>query len=143
MPMAVAVSELSRSRPAAEPSNKPGVLAAVRSLVTKARSSLGRLVSLAFLRVLLIFFVGFAAGVAWLTYGGDVRKAAAGWSPRLAWIAPAATPASTSRERLKATSSALTAVRQSLDKLATEVDKLQEQDVGDQRSASRRGSQRR
>jgi hypothetical protein len=143
MPMAVAVSELSRSRPAAEPSDKPGVLAAVRSGVAKARLSLGKLVSLAFLRVLLIFLVGFAAGVAWQSHGGDVRKAAAGWSPRLAWIAPAATPSSTSRERLRATSSALTAVRQSLDKLATEVDKLQEQDVGDQRSGSRRGSQRR
>jgi hypothetical protein len=143
MPMAVAVSELSRSRPAAEPSDKPGVLAAVQSGIAKARSSLGKLVSLAFLRVLLIFLVGFAAGVAWQSYGGDVRKAAAVWSPRLAWIAPAATPSSTSRERLRATSGALTAVRQSLDKLATEVDKLQEQDVGDQRSGSRRGSQRR
>ena len=136
----MAISELSRSRPAAAPSNKPGVLAAVRSLVTKARLSLGRLVSLAFSRALIFFVVGFAAGIAWQSYGNDVRKTVAGWSPRLAWVAPAATSAGTSRERLRATSSALTAVRQSLDKLATEVDRLQEQDVG---SASRRGSQRR
>jgi adenylosuccinate lyase len=134
----MAISELSRSRPAAEPSNKPGVLAAGRSLVTRARLSLGKLVSLAFLRVLLIFLVGFAAGGAWQSYGNDARKAVAGWSPRLAWVAPAAASASTSRDRLRATSSALTAVRQSLDKLATEVDRLQDQDVG-----SRRGSQRR
>ena len=136
----MAISELSRSRPAAAPSNKPGVLAAVRSLVTKARLSLGRLVSLAFSRALIFFVVGFAAGIAWQSYGNDVRKTVAGWSPHLAWVAPAATSANTSRERLRATSSALTAVRQSLDKLATEVDRLQEQDVG---SGSRRGSQRR
>jgi hypothetical protein len=137
------VSEFSRSRPATESSNKPRLLAAVGSLVTKARLSLGKLVSFVFSRVLIIFLVGFAAGIAWQSYGGDVRKAVAGWSPRLAWVAPAATPAGGSRERLKATSVALTAVRQSLDKLATEVDKLQEQDVGDQRSGSRRASQHR
>jgi adenylosuccinate lyase len=136
----MAVSELSRSRPVGASSNQPGVLGAVRSLVTKVRSSLGKLVSLAFLRVLLIFVVGFAAGVAWQSYGNDARKTVAGWSPRLAWAAPAATTASTSRDRLRATSLALTSVRQSLNKLATEVDKLQDQDVG---SASRRGSQRR
>jgi hypothetical protein len=111
-------------------------------LVTKALSPLGKLVSLAFLRVLLIFLVGFAAGVAWQSYGNEARKTVAGWSPRLAWVAPAATAAGASRDRLRATSLALTSVRQSLDKLATEVDKLQEQDVGDQRSA-RRASQRR
>jgi hypothetical protein len=143
--MPMTVSEFSRSRPATESSNKPRLLAAIGSLVTKARLSLGKLVSFVFSRVLIIFLVGFAAGIAWQSYGGNVRKAVAGWSPRLAWVAPAATPASagTSRERLKATSVALTAVRQSLDKLATEVDKLQEQDVGDQRSGSRRASQRR
>jgi hypothetical protein len=139
------VSEFSRSRPATESSNRPRVLAAIGSLITKARLSLGKLVSFIFSRVLIIFLVGFAAGIAWQSYGGNARKAVAGWSPRLAWVAPAATPASTStsRERVRATSVALTAVRQSLEKLATEVDKLQDQDVGDQRSGSRRGSQRR
>jgi hypothetical protein len=141
--MPMTVSELSRSRPATERSNKPGVVAAARGLVTKARVLLGRLVSFVFSRVLVIFLVGFAAGVAWQSYGNNARKTVAGWSPRLAWVAPAATSASTSRERLRATSLALTSVRQSLDKLATEVDKLQEPDVGDQRTASRRASQRR
>jgi hypothetical protein len=137
------VSELSRSRPATEPSKKSRLLAAAQSLSTKASSLLGKLASLAFFRVLVIFVVGFAAGIAWQSYGGDARKAIAGWSPHLAWLAPAATSASASRERLKATSHALTAVRQSVDKLATEVDKLQEQGLGDQRPGSRRGSQRR
>jgi uncharacterized protein YjbI with pentapeptide repeats len=40
----------------------------------------------------LIFLVGFAAGIAWLSYGGAARKAIASWSPRLAWVAPAACP---------------------------------------------------
>jgi hypothetical protein len=110
---------------------------------TKARSSLGKLVSFVFTRALLIFVVGFAAGMAWQTYGGGVRKAIAGWSPRLAWVAPAAAPADNSHERLKATSLALAAVRQSVDKLATEVDRLQDQGAGEQRSGSRRGSSRR
>jgi hypothetical protein len=145
----MSVSELSRSRPAAEPSNsKKGLFAAIGSLFSKVRSGLGRLVSGAFIRVLLILIIGFAAGMAWQTYGGLVRKAVAGWSPHLAWVAPAATPADNSHERLKATSLALAAVRQSVDKLVTEVDRLQEQTPGDQRSAgdqrsgSRRGQRR-
>ena len=139
----MSVSELSRGRPATEPSHKPGLLAAIGSAFTKLRSLLGKLVSLIFKRALLIFVIGFAAGVAWQAYGSDMRKAVAGWSPRLAWIAPAGAAAENSRERLKATSVALAAVRQSVDKLATEVDRLQDVGVSDQRSGSRRGSQRR
>jgi hypothetical protein len=136
----MSVSELSRSRPAAEPSYAPGLFAAIQSVFTKLGSSLGKLVRSAFTRALLIFVIGFAAGMAWLTYGSDVRKAVAGWSPHLAWVAPAAAPAENSRERFKATSVALAAVRNSVDKLATEVDKLQDQGAGDQRPAgSRRG----
>jgi hypothetical protein len=139
----MSVSELSRSRPATEPSRRPALLAAIGSVFTKLRSSLGKLVSFVFTRALLIFLIGFAAGMAWQTYGGDIRKAAAGWSPRLAWVAPATAPADNSRERLKAASLALAAVRQSVDKLATEVDRLQDQGASDQRSGSKRGSQRR
>jgi hypothetical protein len=140
----MSVSELSRGRPAAtELSHKPGLLAAIGSVFTKLRLLLGRLVSFLSTRALLIFLIGFAAGIAWMTYGGVIRQAVAGWSPRLAWIAPAAAPAENSRERLKATSLALAAVRQSVDKLATEVDRLQDVGAGDQRSGSKRGSQRR
>jgi len=76
-----------------------------------------------------IFVVGFAAGFAWQSYGGGVKKAIAGWSPRLEWLAPAAPAGTSSSERLKATTLALATARQSLDKLATEISKLQAQDV--------------
>ncbi len=76
------------------------------------------------------------------SYGSDVRKTIANWSPHLAWLAPAAAPAGTSAERLKATSLALAAARQSFDKLTTEISKLQAQDIPDARPGSRRASQR-
>ncbi len=57
------VSELSRSRPAAESSNNSRLRTAVRNMITRPRSWLGKLVSFAFARVLLIFLVGFAAGI--------------------------------------------------------------------------------
>jgi hypothetical protein len=128
-----AVSEFSRSRPAGEPSNKPGLRTTMRNAFMSLSSWPRKLVSFAFARVLLIFAVGFAAGVAWQPYGGAVRKAVASWSPRLAWVAPAAAPGSTSGDRLKATSVALTAVRQSVDKLSAEIGKLQPEDGAPQR----------
>jgi len=126
------VSEFSRSRPAAESSNRSRLRTAARSSITRARSWLGKLVSFAFARVLIIFVVGFAAGMVWQTYGGGVRQAIAGWSRHLAWVAPATTP-SASAERLKATSLALAAVRQSIDKLSAEIGKLQPDDGAPQR----------
>ncbi len=128
------ISELSRSRPAAESSNKPRLRAAIGNLITRARSWLGMLVSFAFARVVLIFVIGFAAGMAWQSYGGAARKTIAEWSPRLAWVAPAPAPASSgSAERLKATSLALASVRQSVDKLSAEISKLQPEDGAPQR----------
>jgi hypothetical protein len=127
MPMSSTVSEFSRNRPAAEPSNKRRLSTTVRNLITKVRSWLGKLVSIALVRVLMIFVIGFAAGAAWQSYGGAARKAVAGWSPRLAWLAPAAAPDGTSPERLKATTLALAAVRQSVDRLSTEITKLEAQ----------------
>jgi len=126
------VSEFSRSRPAAESSNGSRLRSAVRSSITRARSWLGKLVSFAFTRVLIVFVVGFAAGMVWQTHGGGVRQAIAGWSRHLAWVAPATTPG-TSAERLKATSLALAAVRQSIDKLSAEIGKLQPDDGAPQR----------
>jgi hypothetical protein len=81
---------------------------------------------LAFARLVIAFFLGVAATLAWQSYGRASRTAIAGWSPHLGWLAPAATPAGTSPERLKATSVALAAVRQSVDKLTTEIGKLAE-----------------
>ena len=137
-------SESSKGR--TERSNKPSLRARVRTLIVRARLWLGKLVSFPFAfpfaRVLMIFVVGFAAGMAWQSYGSEVRKTIANWSPHLAWLAPAAAPAGTSAERLKATSLALAAARQSFDKLTTEISKLQAQDIPDARPGSRRASQR-
>ena len=135
------LSEFSKDRPATERSNDRPLHRTAWNLITRVRLWLGRLVSFAFARVLVIFVVGFAAGFAWQSYGGEVRKAIASWSPRLGWLAPSA-PAGTSSDRLKATTLALATARQSLDKLATEISKLQAQDIRDARPASRRAGQR-
>ena len=121
------ISELSRSRPATESSSKPRLRATIRNLTTKIRLWLSKPFSFAFARVLVIFLVGFAAGIAWQSYGGGVRKAIAGWSPHLAWLAPAPAPSGGSAERFKAVSLALTSARQSLDKLSTEINRLEVQ----------------
>ncbi len=105
----------------------------MRNLITRVRLWLGKLFSFAFARVLMIFLVGFAAGIAWQSYGGAARKTIAGWSPHLAWVALAPASSSGATERLKATSLALTSVRQSVDKLASEIGKLQPEDAAPQR----------
>jgi len=124
------LSDLSKGRAAAEPSNRPPRHRMVRNLITTARLWLVNLVSSAAVRVLMIFFVGFSVGVVWQAYGAEARKAIAGWSPHLAWVAPADAPGSTSADRFKAMSLALTTARQSLDRLATEIGKAQAQDIG-------------
>jgi hypothetical protein len=122
------VSDFSRTRPTAEPSSKPRLRTIMRNLITRVRLWLSKLVSFTFARVLMIFLLGFAAGIAWQSYGGEVRKVIAGWSPRLAWVAPTAASSGGSAERLKATSLALGSLRLSVDKLASEIGKLQEED---------------
>jgi hypothetical protein len=124
------LSDLSKGRAAAEPSNRPPRFRIARNLLATAWLRLVRLVSSAVARVLVIFLVGFAAGGAWQSYGGEARKAIAGWSPHLAWVAPADAPGGTSADRFKAMSLALTTARQSLDRLATEISKAQAQDIG-------------
>jgi hypothetical protein len=130
MPMnsSLASADFSKGRPAAERSNKLRLPATIRNLITRIRLWLGKLFSLAFARVLTIFLLGFAASIAWQSYGGGVRKTIAGWSPHLAWLAPVPAPSGGSAERFKAVSLALTSARQSLDKLSTEISKLPAQD---------------
>src|SRR5258706_11341348 len=72
--MPMTISELSRSRPAAESSSKPRLRATIGSLITRVRLWLSKPFSFAFARVLMIFLVGFAAGIAWQSYGGGGRK---------------------------------------------------------------------
>jgi hypothetical protein len=100
---------------------------AIPNLITRIRLWLGKLFSLAFARVLMIFLVGFAAGIAWQSYGGAARKTIASSSPYLAWLAPAPAPSGGSAERFKAVSLALTSARQSLDKVSTEINRLEVQ----------------
>jgi hypothetical protein len=96
-------------------------------------------------RYLIAFFIGVAAVLVWQSYGGAAREAIARWSPLLGWLAPPAASvaqaapaasAGASPDQLKATSLALAAVRQSVDKLATEMGKLQAQGTPDKTSAS-------
>jgi len=129
------VSDISRGRVSTERSNKPSLRTRVSNLITRARLWVGRLLSFAFARVLLIFVVGFAAGLAWQSYGGAARKAIAGWSPRLSWLAPAGGGASA--ERIKAMSLAVSTARQSLDKLSTEISRLEAQADVPRRRATR------
>ena len=136
---ASSISEFAKGRP--ERSTKMS-FRAIPNLIVRVRLWLGKLVSFAFARVLMIFVVGFAAGVAWQSYGGEARKTIASWSPHLAWLATAPASAGTSAERLKATSLALAEARQSFDKLTTAISKLQAQDIRDARPASRRAGQR-
>jgi len=80
----------------------------------------------------MIFVVGFVAGIAWQSYGGAMRKTIAGWSTHLAWLAPPA--ASASYDRMRAD---LVAARQSLDKLSSDISRLEAQsgDVPRRRAA--------
>ena len=96
------------------------------NLIVRARLWLGKLVSFPFARVLMIFVIGFAAGVVWQSYGGEARKTIASWSPHLGWLAPPS--ASASSERIKAISLALATARQNIDKVASEINRLPAQD---------------
>jgi|SRR6267154_2013508 hypothetical protein len=60
-----AVSEISKGR--AERSNKPSIRTLVQNMIARVRLGLGKLLSFAFARVLIIFVIGFAAGIAWLS----------------------------------------------------------------------------
>lgn len=125
--MTSSLSEFSKGRQAAEPSTKPPRHRDVRNLITTARLRLGKLFSSPPARVLVIFSLGLAAGIAWQSYGGVARRAIAGWSLHLARLAPPSAPSSTSPDRFKAVSLALATARQSLDKLGTEISKAQAQ----------------
>src|SRR5712671_5690223 len=118
-------SEFSKSGLAAELSTEPPLHPSELSLITRARLRLGKLVPFAFVRFLMIFFVGVAATLAWQSYGGAAREAIASWSPRLGWLAPSAAPASASPDQLVAISRGLAVVRQNVDKLAADITKLE------------------
>jgi hypothetical protein len=112
--------------------SKPGLFSRIGAwfgrLGRGVGKGLGMLVpSMALVRYLIAFGVGIVATLGWQAYGSQARTAVSGWSPRLAWLAPPAAARGASAERIKATSQALAAVHQSVDKLANEVGKLETQ----------------
>jgi len=108
--LTVALSEFSKGRWAAEPSDELPLHPTELNLVTRVWSRLGKLGPLAFARYLIAFFIGVAATLAWQSYRDATRE-----------------------EMITATPASLDLVRQSLDKLAGEITKLQaaEQDILD------------
>jgi hypothetical protein len=131
-------SEFSKSGLAAELSNEPPLHPSELNRITRAMLWLGKIVPLAFIRFLMIFFIGVTATLAWQSYGGTARETIASWSPRLAWLAPPAAPVSTSPDQIVAISRDLAVVRQGVDKLAADITKLQapQQGARDRTSAS-------
>jgi hypothetical protein len=98
------------------------------------RPSLAKRASRAVVRFLIAFCIGIAATLAWQHHGDAAREMIASSSPQLGWLAPQAVPVaqtapdmivpaapadpSPDREELKAISSGLAAVQQSVDQLA-------------------------
>src|SRR6202030_453436 len=95
MPMSssLASADFSKGQRGNGPSTERPLHATVRNLLTRARLWLGKVVSSTFARYLIAFFIGVTATLAWQSYGGAARKAVAGWSPHLGWLAPAGAPA--------------------------------------------------
>jgi hypothetical protein len=96
------------------------------------RRSLGRQVSAALIRFLIVFGIGVAATLTWQSYSNAARRMVAGLFPELGWLAPRTAPAaspapfaSASPDQLAALSHSVAAVRQSVDKLAADITRLQ------------------
>jgi hypothetical protein len=106
----------------------------MQNMIARVRLWLDKLVSLPSARVAMIFVAGFVAGIVWDSYSSPARKAVAGWSPYLSWMAP--TPSS---ERFKSMELALSTARQNLSKLASEMNRLEAQglDAPPQRRSGR------
>ena len=106
------------SRLSLEPSDGP-------PLHPSELNQISKVVPFAFARFLMIFFIGVAATLAWQSYGGAARETIASWSPHFGWLAPPAAPVGASSDQLVAISRGLAVVRQSVDKLAADITKLQ------------------
>jgi hypothetical protein len=114
------------SRLSLKPSDDPPLHPSELNRITSARLWLRKAAApFAFARFLMIFFIGVAATLAWQAYGGAAREAIASWSPHFGWLAPPAAPAGASPDQFAAISRGLAVVRQSVDKLAADVTKLQ------------------
>ena len=101
--LTVALSEFSKGRWAAEPSGEPPLHPTELNLVARVWSRLGKLDPLAFARYLIAFFIGVTATLAWQSNRGAPKE-----------------------EMIVAAPASLDSVRQSVDKLAVEIAKVQE-----------------
>ena len=118
-----------------EPSAGPGMDPAdVKRLLTP-RVPLGKRVSRAVARFLMIFCIGVVATLAWQSYGDAAREMIASSSPQgLGWLAPSAAPAMQAvalppdQEDLKAS---LAGMRQRVDQIAAQFVAGQEQTTRD------------
>jgi hypothetical protein len=113
--LSLALTEFSKGRWAAEPSDEPPLHPTELNLVTRVRSGLGKLAPLAFARYLITFFIGVTATLAWQSYHGATRE-----------------------EMIASAPANLDSVLQSIDKLAAEIIKVQaaEQDILDKISTA-------
>jgi hypothetical protein len=113
--LTVALSEFSKGRWAAESSDEPPLHPTELNLVTRVWSRLGKLSPLATARYLIAFFIGVAATLALQSYRGTTKE-----------------------EMIVAAPASLDLLRQSVDKLAVEITKVQaaEQDILNQISTA-------
>ena len=107
------------------------------------RQSFAKRVPLALARFLITFCFGAGAALAWQSYGDTAREMIANASPQLAWLAPAAAPVaqdpadpvapaepaapagpSSDQHQLSPVSLDLDAVRQSVDRIATNQEQI-------------------
>jgi hypothetical protein len=100
-------------------------------LERKPRNGLGRWVPVALVRFIAIFFIGVGATMAWQTYAGATGRTVSGLLSGigLGFLAPPlAAPAAATEypaDQLAALSRSLATVRESVDKLAADIAKLQ------------------
>lgn len=129
-----AVSQFSAGRWVSEPPLEPPLHPAELDLLRTARFSRIKRALVALTGFLIATGTGVAATLVWQSYGTTVRRTIAQLSPQLGWLAPPApsvTPAepgasfTASRDQLGAISHSLSLVRQSLDKLTSDIAKLQ------------------
>ncbi len=138
MPMSsrrsVVPSEFSEGRSAGEPPLEPPLHPTELDLIRSARSSRIKRALLALAGFLVAVCIGVAATLVWQVYGDAARRTIAQLSPQLDWLAPPAAPVgpaeraaslAASPDQLGAISRSLAVVRQSVDKLAADIAKLQ------------------
>jgi len=112
--------------PIRDPLHEPPARDRPAKPVTGVRSWLNRLVPFAFVRFLMIFFIGVVATLAWQSYGRAAREAIARWlAPGPVAQGAPAPFADASSDDLRAMSRSLAALRDGVDKLAADITKLQ------------------